>query len=108
MKRRRQRCRRRVSESDDTDDRGSDGDVKVGLTQRDRVCQELRDLQVCFFIYFCVCRNFLFEFLFVFEFLFEFLLKFLLLFECTSGKQTAAQRRCRGFWTLCVTANSGA
>ena len=48
---RRRVARRRESEetSEETcDDSGSDADIKVGLTQRDRVCQELRDLQVFF------------------------------------------------------------
>ena len=42
------------SDGDCCSSSGSDTDKKVGMTQRDRVCQELRDLQVIFFYFVCI------------------------------------------------------
>ena len=52
MKKRQRRHLAMGGESEgDCSSGGSDGDKKVGLTQRDRVCQELRDLQVFFYLF---------------------------------------------------------
>ena len=87
--------RRYVCGDDNSDDNSEIEDAKAGLSLKDRVCEELRDLQVFF------CMSYI-------VLLCCFVLNFLNFNSnvCScSGQPTAAQRPCKKFWTPSVMAN---
>ena len=46
-------CSRRSACGDDSSDNSESEDAKAGLSLKDRVCEELRDLQVFFYVLHC-------------------------------------------------------
>ena len=78
-------CSRRSACGDDSSDNSESEDVKAGLSLKDRVCEELRDLQVFFL------RFTLFYYVFFLNFNYNVCLNLNLNLNC-SGQPTAAHR----------------